>query len=565
VNTVIVSLPRTAGPRGTAVNQILCSPARSALVLFVTLTALMLMTDPAGFLSTDVGGKIATLEAMESRGDLSPDLGYWAEPADPDGSLYPMFSTSHIDERWVNVTSLPMIYAAYPLYLVGGATLAGVVPVIATVGAALAAGALARRLGRPGWLAFWLVGLASPAAIYALDFWEHSIGLALMLVGVTAALKASDGPHGWRDAALAGIAFGLAATMRQEAFVYGAVSGAAMGVRLLSGGRVLTSIGRGAAMGLATLAMLAGNALMEVAAVGSTFRSGRATGTAAAVGSDIRTRIEEAIITGASPFARVDAATILIAATLVGLLVMLGLRAERPRSDRFVIEAGLVAIGCLVLADLFAGGLGFVPGLAATAPVAVLGATRCWSDPDHRFVAAIALGSLPLVWALQYTGGAGPQWGGRYILTTGALLIVLATVTFTSESAHRVLAGTAIAGAVITLIGVVWTIHRTHEFADAVGDLAAREEPALVFHDPFLAREGGADVISEQWLAATGAEARAEAVEVLGELGIHEVGFVDLDDGSDIRSLPGWRLAGNDRVQLIDELYLRVTTWRAPS
>jgi hypothetical protein len=179
-------------------------------------------------------------------------------------------------------------------------------------------------------------------------------------------------------------------------------------------------------------------------------------------------------------------------------------------------------------------------------------------------VAAIALGSLPLVWAVQYTGGAGPQWGGRYIITTGALLIVLATVTFTTESAADVLRKVAIGGAVITCVGVVWTIHRTHEFADAFRELAGRDEPALVFHDPFLAREGGATVISERYLAATGPEDRAEAVAVLEQMGIDEAGFVDLDDGAAVRGLPGWEQVGTDTVQLIDGIDLRVTTWRAP-
>ena len=98
-------------------------------------------------MSTDVGGKIATLEAMDQRGDLRPDLGYWAEEVYPDGSLYPMWSTTHIGGQWVNATSLTMIYVAYPLYAVGGATLAGVIPVLATVGAALAAADLGSTSG----------------------------------------------------------------------------------------------------------------------------------------------------------------------------------------------------------------------------------------------------------------------------------------------------------------------------------------------------------------------------------------------------------------------------------
>jgi hypothetical protein len=282
------------------------------------------------------------------------------------------------------------------------------------------------------------------------------------------------------------------------------------------------------------------------------------------VGTDLAIRVEEAIVTGASPFARVTLPTVLVALMLVGLLWALGLRAEAPASDRRVIEAGLAAIAILVAVDLLAGGLGFVPGLAATTPVAVLGATRAWSFGDRRFVAVVALGSLPLVWAVQFTGGAGPQWGGRYILTSGALLVVLATVTFTSDSARSVLRTTALAGFAMTIVGVAWTIHRTHEFADAFDELAETHVPVLVFHDPFLAREGGTLLITEQWLAATGPRARTEAVEVLEKLGVSEAGFVDLDDGTPVRELPGWVETGSERVQLLDGIHLRVTYWRGP-
>lgn len=91
--------------------------ARAALT--AVLVALMLLTDPMGFLSTDVGGKLATPEAMQRNGGLSPDLGYWAESVDPDGSLYPMFSTQHVGDVWVNVTTLPMLVLAIPLYSIG--------------------------------------------------------------------------------------------------------------------------------------------------------------------------------------------------------------------------------------------------------------------------------------------------------------------------------------------------------------------------------------------------------------------------------------------------------------
>ena len=115
-----------------------------------------------------------------------------------------------------------MVLAASPLYDVGGYRLALLLPMVGSIAAAFAARAIARRVGRKGgWAAFWVIGLASPLAIYALDFWEHSLGVALMAWGVVALYDAvDDRPTWWRGLA-AGAAFGAAFSMRTEALVYG--------------------------------------------------------------------------------------------------------------------------------------------------------------------------------------------------------------------------------------------------------------------------------------------------------------------------------------------------------
>jgi len=83
------------------------------------------------------------------------------------------------------------------------------------------------------WAAFWLTGLASPLTIYALDFWEHSIGVALVGWGVVLLLTFFEGttsqesfvPSKIKRVAGAGLLFGAAATLRTEALVYAAVAG----------------------------------------------------------------------------------------------------------------------------------------------------------------------------------------------------------------------------------------------------------------------------------------------------------------------------------------------------
>src|SRR5438132_11672 len=194
------------------------------VLLLAVYVGLSFANDPHGYLGTDTGGKVATLRTMQQHGGLNPDVGYWAARWDPKGGLHPLFYTAHIGGKWVNVTTLPMLYPAEPLYRLGGYRLILLLPMLGSVLAALAARVLARRLGGGGWVAFWVVGLASPLAIYALDFWEHSLGVALMAWAVVLLVDVVEGRAGWRAVLGAGLLFGSAATMRTEALVYALVA-----------------------------------------------------------------------------------------------------------------------------------------------------------------------------------------------------------------------------------------------------------------------------------------------------------------------------------------------------
>ncbi|MEE9417808.1 MAG: hypothetical protein V3V01_21195, partial [Acidimicrobiales bacterium] len=168
---------------GSAIAAIVNRPFPAVVaVLLVYAILAVFNSGGVGYLSTDTGGKVATLEAMSQRGDLTPDVGYWAVQHDPEGRLHPFANTEKRGDQWVNVTTLPMLYAAYPLYQVGGYRLALLLPMLGAVTAAFAGRALAERF-RPGagWMAYWVLALASPLTIYALDFWEHTWGVALVL------------------------------------------------------------------------------------------------------------------------------------------------------------------------------------------------------------------------------------------------------------------------------------------------------------------------------------------------------------------------------------------------
>src|SRR5262249_39960866 len=159
-------------------------PLAACALLFVVYLALSFLNDPRGTLGTDSGGKLATFAAMEESGRAVPDVGYWAAAADPSGALHPLYYTKHVGDHWVNVTTLPMLYAGWPLYRIGGERALLLLPMLGAVLCALAARRIAQLLGGDGMAAFWAVGLATPVAVYALDFWEHTLGLACMLFAV---------------------------------------------------------------------------------------------------------------------------------------------------------------------------------------------------------------------------------------------------------------------------------------------------------------------------------------------------------------------------------------------
>src|SRR5207248_1122321 len=95
------------------------APLAACVLLFLVYVALSFANDPRGTLGTDSGGKLATLHAMEHTGRLVPDVGYWAAPFDSRGELHPLYYTERVGHDWVNVTTLPMVYAGWPLYELG--------------------------------------------------------------------------------------------------------------------------------------------------------------------------------------------------------------------------------------------------------------------------------------------------------------------------------------------------------------------------------------------------------------------------------------------------------------
>lgn len=534
--------------------------------LLLVYLALSLLNDPHGYLGTDTGGKVATLRAMQHGRTLDPDLGYWAAPWDPTGRLHPLYYTAHFGQRWVNVTTLPALYLAYPLFRLFGYRGALLVPMLGAVLAALAARALVRRLRpgdeRQGWVAFWLVGLASPLTVYALDFWEHSLGVALVAWGVVLLLDVAEGRAGWRAAGASGLLFGAAATMRTEALVYGAVATAVAGAVVLYRRRaVVPALAIGMVVAAGLIVPLAANQALERAAIGSSLRAERAAGTVTTATSAGGSRIDEAIVTAASPDAAAGSSSYLAGGALLALLLLFTVRASQGNAGSPLGVGAAVGV-VAIYASRFAGGLGFVPGLVAATPLAAVGLALGWrrtAGSAARLVLAVAVGSLPLVWAFQFTGGATPQWAGRYILPSGLLLGAVG-ITCLPRLTRWAAAFLVVLAVSVTGFGLAWLSVRSHDVGQAAAALARRPEPVLVSRVAHLEREAGWYAGGHQWLTAATSADLADAVRVLDASGTTTFALV-AEAGKPAPSLPGWQETATDRQRFITDTWLTITTY----
>lgn len=555
----------------------------AGVVVLGVYVGLAFLNSPRGFLGTDTGGKVATLEVMTERGRFDPDLGYWAEQWDPDGSLHPLAYTSHTSSgKWVNVTTLPALWVGWQLYEVGGYRLALLVPMAGSMAAAFAGLALLRRLGVASdgwqWSGFFVLALASPLTIYALDFWEHSLGVALIAWAVVLLVDAVDagGRARWLRIAAGGGLFGAAATMRTESLVYLAAAGVTLAARPLWS-RLVSAAGSKrdeTARGLLAGAVLLGaaavplvvNDVVERRVIGSAIRSTRVLATSNAIGDAPMDRVREAAVTvlGLEGSDR----GLVLGALFVALLVF-----AATRTDHGLALAATAAAGAVLVLRAVAGGLGFVPGLGAAWVLAAnifgrghFDMTKSSRPDARRLVLAVAVGAIPVVLATQFRGGAAPQWAGRYLLPSGLLLVIVGWAALSRLDRPAVVrAATVLLAVAVTVFGVAWVRIRTHDVDRTIAALERRPEPVLVSDVFHLAREGGATYGDKRWLTLTDRRTDAgEAAAVLQRARIDTFAAVETATAPRERlDFPGFEPTDRTTLRLFDGVDLRITRWEA--
>lgn len=469
-------------------------PGVAVAVVVTVWLAIAATMDPRGHLGGDAGSKAAVLEAVD-RGDHPQfDVGYWAAADDPELRFHPLYYTAVVAGRPQQLSTLPMVWLARPLHAIGGDRLTLVLPIAGGIACALAARALAARFGAVDpWTAYWIVALATPVAIYSLDLWEHTLGLAGIAWGVVHVIDAVDRSRHTRSvlghAAAAGLLFGAAATVRTEALVYAlAFVGGAVGMLLVRrAARASLTLGAVSFVGVAVTWIA--NAWFERLVLGASLRSARAADVASGTGERAGDRLHDAWITLAGTNYADVTVDRLVGGLIVGGTVIAAWLAARGSRRLAMVMAAIVAAYVLRIGS----GLSFVPGLVPVFPLAAVGAVTGWRSRRARPYVAAAVAAIPLIVATSYAGMPGAQWGGRYLFGSGLVLAVAAVATGASlPSRARVVA--VVVSVAITATGVVYFATRTHEVgraSDAVGTVAVGAD-VIVSRVPFLWRELGA-------------------------------------------------------------------------
>jgi hypothetical protein len=358
--------------------------------------------------------------------------------------------------------------------------------------------------------------------------------------------------------------------MRTEALVYAAVAFAVACVVLLDRARqgrrfpLSRALGAVIAWGGGIVGVLAANQLLERAVLGGGLRASRAASTADAAGADATLRVKEALTTTVGMNLLTTPKDWVFGAVAV-VLVMYGAwrltsaDAAARRLGAYALAAAGVLYG-LRLVD----GLGFVPGVLTASPLAAAGLAVGWSARRWRPLGAVAMLALPVVWLFQYSGGANPQWGGRYVLVSSTLLVVGAGVVLAATPGRGRVALVTFA-AVVTLSGVAWLAQRSHTVADAMRELRTAPDVVLVSREAHVLREGGAFLTPDtRWLTATGRGELSRAAAIAEAVDAPALEVVQVPGRRLPVRLGAYTRAGVRKVEFLPGLDLQVVRYSPP-
>ena len=221
---------------------------------------------------------------------------------------------------------------------------------------------------------------------------------------------------------LAGAGLGLSATMRTESFVATVTFVGGASLFLLARRRVIWALTSGAL----AVAGFAGpwflNALLEglLGHDSGLTRANRVSGASHRPSwTELSVRAKEALITWFGSGGVSFPGSVFLGLLIIGALLRANVLLRRGDRGPALATLGLAA-ACYVMPRV--SGLGFVPGALIVFPVAAAVVILHRWDSERAFVVAVAVVTTVVTWMFQFTGGAEPQWGGRYLLAPTLLL-----------------------------------------------------------------------------------------------------------------------------------------------
>jgi hypothetical protein len=304
--------------------------------------------------------------------------------------------------------------------------------------------------------------------------------------------------------------------------------------------------------------------VLERLTVGGSIRAGRATDTATSAGANVGERISEALTTTIGFNHWQERTDWFLGALAVALIAYAAWRLLGTDRGQRILGLAALAGAALIYFTRFQPRLGFVPGVLTASPLAVVGLVLAWK---HRAVSRpylIALLALPVVWIFQYSGGANAQWGGRYVLVTGTLLVITGAIVLsrTVGFGRLVVVATAVA---VTACGVGWLSLRSHAIADGMQTIVDRHDQVVISEIEHLLREGGAFYqVDSKWLTAASPVEIKRAVRVARESGATEFALLVPEGGSRPRRLDGFTRVGSEPI-VFPGLKVFATTYTRPA
>ena len=192
--------------------------------------ALLLAQVRDGVFYSGDGGLKYLMTAQLARGELYPDLRLQAPARIHDLWAHGLYPFQPPAVSWLEGRAFIQYALFFPLISAPFLSVAGfhglfVLPLLGGLAALALVGRATRSLGaRQGWTAAAVVAVAfgSPLLLYGAMFWEHTLGVALALLG----FHLAHAPPTRRRAAGAGALLGVAAWLRPELLVLAALAAA---------------------------------------------------------------------------------------------------------------------------------------------------------------------------------------------------------------------------------------------------------------------------------------------------------------------------------------------------